>query len=164
MCIRDRIPTVLAEDTRSAQERNRAYALRAAAFDAPDPGPDAEDHVRAAYTAATRQANLERLENGTPVSGDLLAILRASGGNLVIARTVSQVADDLLDSVPELVREGALDVKALIMVGAAWIAGQYPVGYMKRAAVTLREHVFQTPEEARLLIEEAWAAWKAPTT
>lgn len=150
-----RIPTVLAEDTRSAQERNRAHALLAEAFDAPDPGPDAPDHVRAAHTAATRQANRERLENGTPVSGDLIAIIRASGGLPVIARTPSQIADDLRDSVPDLIREGEIDLEPLIIVGAAWLTGgRVPAEIALRADSILSAHVFQTREEARRLLEE----------
>lgn len=159
-----RVPTVLAEDTRSAQERNRAHALLAEAAAAPDPGPDAPAVVRAEHAAATRPRSLARLENGTPVSGDLIAILRASGGNLVIARTVSQIADDLRDSVPELIREGTVDVETLVMIVAAWLTGgRAPARYAIRARSILSRHVFQTREEAVLILEDGRETdWKAP--
>lgn len=159
-----RIPWILTQNAPSAQDRHRDYARLADAALAPDPGPGAPDHVRAAHTAATRPMSLARLENGTPVSGDLITILRAFGGHPVIARTVAQVAEDLRDSVPDLIREGEIDVEALIVVGAAWLTGGHaPADESRRADATLSRHVFETPEEARFILEEAQdPAWKAP--
>ena len=107
------------------------------------------------YNSANVSAMRARLEHGRPVSGDLIAILRASGGHPVIARTPAQVEEDLRDSVPELIREGEIDVDALVMVGAAWLTGGVaPARYALRADWTLTRHVFKTRDEAQLILEE----------
>ena len=149
------IPSILIGETRSAGELVDAFTRAAEVVDAPAPGPDAPDHVKAAHNPASVSATRERLYHGRPVSGDLIAILRASGGNPVIARTPAQVEEDLRDSVPDLIREGALDVDALIMVGAAWLTGGVvPARYALRADWTLTRHVFKTRDEAQLILEE----------
>lgn len=159
-----RIPSILTREKRSAGELVDAFTRAAEVVDAPAPGPDAPDHVKAAHNPASVAATRERLYHGRPVSGDLIAILRASGENLVIARTVSQVAEDLRDSLPDRLRAGQVDLEALIMVGAAClINGRTPARYALRAAWTLNRHVFKTPEEARFILEEAQdPAWKTP--
>lgn len=159
-----RIPSILVGETRSAGELVDAYTRAAEVVDAPAPEPDAPDHVKAAHNPASVSATRERLYHGRPVSGDLLALLRASGGRPVIARTPSQVEEDLRDSLPELIQEGTVDVETLLMVGAAWLTGgSAAVRYTLRARTILTRHVFKTREEARLILEEAQGTgWKAP--
>ena len=149
------LPTILTREKRSAGELVDTFTRAAEVVDAPAPGPDAPDHEKAMYNSANVSVMRDRLEHGRPVSGDLIAIIRASGGNPVIARTPAQVEDDLRDSVPDLIREGALDVDALIMVGAAWLTGGVaPARYALRADWTLTRHVFKTRDEAQLILEE----------
>ena len=158
------LPSILTRENRSAWELVDTFTRAAEVVDTPAPGPDAPDHVKAAHNPAHVSALRDRVERGRPVSGDLLAILRASGGNPVIARTVSQVAEGLLDDLPDLIRDGDFDGEALIMVWAAWLTGgAVPARYELRAARTLNRHVFQTQEEARLILKEAHeTARKAP--
>lgn len=151
------IPSILTRETRSAGELVDAYTRAAEVVDTPAPAPDAPDHVKAAHNPASVSATRERLYHGRPVSGDLIAILRAFGGNLVIARTVSQVEEDLRDSVPDLIQEGDFDVEALLMVGAAWLTGgQVPFRYAIRADSTLARHIFENREEASLILKASW--------
>lgn len=150
------LPTIFTREKRSAGELVDTFTRAAEVVDAPVPGPDAPDHVRAAHNPAHVSAIRDRLERGRPVSGDLIAILRASAPRYpVIARTPSQTAEGLLDDLPDLIREEELDLEALIMVWAAWLTGNLvPAEYALRADRTLSRHIFQTPEEALLLIRE----------
>lgn len=152
-----RIPSILTRETRSALELNEAFTRAAEVVDAPAPGADAPDHVKAAHNPASVSATRERLYHGRPVSGDLIALLRASGENLVIARTAAQIEDDLRDSLPDRLRAGQVDLEALIMVGAAWLTGgRVPAEIAIRADSTLAWHIFENREEASLILKDSW--------